>query len=412
MTVRRALLLFALILYNWISGCSEESTLRSSRCLEPCFEASPKHEGVGLCRAGRPICEDGKFLRCEGQILPSRELCDGLDNDCDGMIDDYASGQDIGKACVLEGTGPLYYGPLSTCKKGRVKCIDGVVTCSGFVGPQAQEVCDGIDNDCNGAIDDNIALVSTCYPGNVEDLRGAHSACRAGVEICEQGIFICSGAVLPKPEVCDGKDTDCNGVVDDVPPETDPQPIDMVLAIDRSCSMALQLQRVQVALIDFIEAHRTPTYRYAVVSVPSQLDTSLAYELSLNLAPAQDALLYISGLGTGNGGTEPSYDALLAIANGDARIFWRTGSYRIVFWFGDEQAQSIRMPPVTELEVALALRKAEIVFYGFTQVDVRDDYRDHYDDLALLTNGEVFALDDLNRLRQIFLDTIRPPCRR
>ncbi len=80
------------------------------------------------------------------------------------------------------------------------------------LGPPAQacvpspEVCDGKDNDCNGQVDEN--LVQGCGSDVGE--------CSAGSSKCEGGAWgPCVGAVGPGVELCDGKDNDCSGVADD-----------------------------------------------------------------------------------------------------------------------------------------------------------------------------------------------------
>jgi MYXO-CTERM domain-containing protein len=53
--------------------------------LQVCYDGPEGTAGVGICREGRQQCENGVWLPCEGQIMPSEEVCDdGADNDCDG----------------------------------------------------------------------------------------------------------------------------------------------------------------------------------------------------------------------------------------------------------------------------------------------------------------------------------------
>ena len=53
-----------------------------------CYDGSAATCGVGVCKAGRNTCAEGKWGKCEGQVLPQAEACDdGADNDCDGLVD-------------------------------------------------------------------------------------------------------------------------------------------------------------------------------------------------------------------------------------------------------------------------------------------------------------------------------------
>jgi MYXO-CTERM domain-containing protein len=125
---------------------------------------------------------------------PTTEICNGKDDDCNGAIDD-----------ALPGTGAACTG-ANNCP-GQRRCVAGSWTCDAAA-PQA-EICDGIDNDCNGKIDDNIS-------------RSCTTACGTGSETCQfsddgnpNNDWVGCTAPLPSPELCNGKDDDCNGAIDD-----------------------------------------------------------------------------------------------------------------------------------------------------------------------------------------------------
>jgi len=165
-------------------------------------------------------CDDGEPAANPG----ATEVCDGIDNDCDDDVDGDAvdastwypdaDGDDFGGvpgvvACVAPA------GHVSTggdCDDGDVNALPGGV-----------EVCDGADNDCDGSTDGPDALdVGTWYPDADGDGYGAPGmevvACDApaghvvGNGDCDDG----DAAAHPDAiEACDGRDTDCDGEVDE-----------------------------------------------------------------------------------------------------------------------------------------------------------------------------------------------------
>ena len=96
-----------------------------------------------------------------------------------------------------------------SCEGVRDCTAGGLTDCNADL-PEA-EVCDGADNNCSGFADD--------IPPTTCDLTNEFGTCKGNL-YCTGGVGVCQGANAA-PEVCDGKDNDCNGVVDDGHPNKD-----------------------------------------------------------------------------------------------------------------------------------------------------------------------------------------------
>ena len=148
------------------------------------------------------------------------EICDGKDNDCNGTIDENiktifyrdADGDGFGDASnsTQACTAPPGYASNNT------DCNDD----DNAVYPGAIEICDGKDNDCNGTIDEDIK--TTFYRDadgdGFGDATNSTQACvaPAGYVANDTDCNDDDPSVYPDaPEICDDKDNDCNGSTDD-----------------------------------------------------------------------------------------------------------------------------------------------------------------------------------------------------
>lgn len=167
---------------------------------------------VGICTLGTQTCVGGQLGPCEGATAPGEETCDGGDQDCNGVVDDRAAGP----CDCLDGEIRACGSDVGACQAGTQTCVDGAFGPCDAVGP-TDESCNGLDDDCNGVDDDRAGDACECVDGSVMPCGSDVGTCQAGTQTCVSGHFgACEGAIGPTPEIFDGEDNDCNGAPDDV----------------------------------------------------------------------------------------------------------------------------------------------------------------------------------------------------
>jgi hypothetical protein len=159
--------------------------------------SQPCGSATGVCTQGVRVCANSIWGGCDGGVRPGSEACNGFDDDCNGVSDDGVS-----ETCSVFG-----------CAGARACLpdagVDGGLWTLCIPISATTEVCDGLDNNCNGAVDEGV--VRTCTVNSC-----------TGIQVCVPdggGSFTACAPANPLAETCNGMDDDCNGSVDDGLPD-------------------------------------------------------------------------------------------------------------------------------------------------------------------------------------------------
>ncbi|MBW2704058.1 MAG: putative metal-binding motif-containing protein [Deltaproteobacteria bacterium] len=161
------------------------------------------------CQNGTWTCAtDGLSLVCENETVTDlAEECNGQDDDCDGETD-----EDFGIGELCQGTGGCGEGVIECAELDSVRCSTNPGGSHFEPGP---EQCDNVDNDCDGLTDaaDEDLVITSC-----ELQQGVCASAMHSVDQCVSGAWqACTGTQYGADygtEICDGLDNDCDSEVD------------------------------------------------------------------------------------------------------------------------------------------------------------------------------------------------------
>ncbi len=179
------------------------------------FQSEKKLVGFkGICADASYICDGANGWQLPDITTlpfwePVETMCDGLDNDCDGLTDeDMDTANFLGSGVEVNNQG--------VCNGAPIRCLQGIWSQPdygkqpGFEMPESS--CDGLDNDCNGLTDELTPALASKQAGVC---AGQELVCSGQIGWQDPDWTLLPGYATNAEWQCDGLDNDCDGLTDE-----------------------------------------------------------------------------------------------------------------------------------------------------------------------------------------------------
>jgi hypothetical protein len=134
--------------------CDDNDDNVADNAVMTCYSGPANTAGVGTCQAGTRICTAGVVGSCTGEVTPSGEACNLEDDNCDGQVDENLGNFNCGIGACATTVNACQNGAVGLCAPPAGAASDG-------------PACNGVDDDCDGAIDEDCkSCVAVAPTGN------------------------------------------------------------------------------------------------------------------------------------------------------------------------------------------------------------------------------------------------------
>jgi len=374
-----------------------------------------------LCGSGLETCNEGYWVNCNAPGS-SVELCNNIDDDCDGIIDEDCPCI-LGDTQTCRDS-PMYDVNTNDILAEPYPCGEGLKLCDVngnwsecYFLRNTEETCNSWDDDCDGVID-HISIPCSDF----SELAGI-GQCEYGESYCELGTYtLCEDQTYPQPEICDGIDNNCNGEIDEG--INNYGKVDILFIVDISGSMRDYIDALEAAMETYVSDFAGTEHKFALITTPPRPLSYDDYEVRTGVPGNMltDVTGFNSELDgllvNGYGSIEPTYDAAYyACSPSDIiGVNWRADAHPYVIMLTDETPQSYHgrsqssvTPFCRNCQVGDCEPGEPFDFYVITKPDYNSMWID-------IVNSDPNRIKDinindttmyLNMLRDIFTDICR-----